>query len=52
MKAGIGVCVNDAVDEVKEISDWETTNPGGKGAVRGNYCENTKGTEPVEFRHI
>lgn len=32
--AGIGVCVNDAVQEVKEISDYITEKKGGQGAVR------------------
>ena len=33
-QAGIGVCVSDACDEVKVYSDWQTTLPGGHGAVR------------------
>jgi len=33
-RSGIGVCVADAVDEVKEVSDWQSALPGGKGAVR------------------
>ena len=34
IRAGIGVCVNDAVEEVKLYADWQTTLPGGRGAVR------------------
>ena len=33
-RAGIGVCVKDAADEVKQYADWQTTLPGGRGAVR------------------
>ncbi len=32
--AGIGVCPSDAVDEVKEVADWITNHPGGKGCLR------------------
>lgn len=31
---GCGVCPSDAVDEVKEIADFVSTKPGGKGCVR------------------
>ena len=33
-RAGIGVCVHDAADEVKRYADWQTALPGGRGAVR------------------
>jgi 3-deoxy-D-manno-octulosonate 8-phosphate phosphatase (KDO 8-P phosphatase) len=33
-RCGIAVCVADAADEVKHHVAWETTLPGGKGAVR------------------
>ena len=33
-RAGIGVCVKDAAEEVKVYADWQTTLPGGRGAVR------------------
>ena len=33
-RSGIGVCVHDACEEVKSYSDWQTTLPGGHGAVR------------------
>jgi 3-deoxy-D-manno-octulosonate 8-phosphate phosphatase (KDO 8-P phosphatase) len=31
---GVAVCPADAVDEVKEVADWVTTKPGGKGCLR------------------
>lgn len=31
---GCGVCPSDAVDEVKEIADFVSTRPGGKGCAR------------------
>lgn len=31
---GAGVCPSDAVDEVKEVADWITARPGGKGCLR------------------
>ena len=31
---GCGVCPSDAVDEVKEIADWVSSRPGGKGCLR------------------
>lgn len=31
---GCGVCPNDAVDEVKEVADYISSRPGGKGCVR------------------
>ena len=31
---GCGVCPSDAVEEVKEIADWVTDHPGGKGCLR------------------
>lgn len=31
---GIAVCPADAVDEVKEVADWVTSKPGGKGCLR------------------
>ena len=35
MKAcGCGVCPSDAVEEVKEIADWVSSRPGGKGCLR------------------
>ena len=34
IRAGIGVCVQNAAAEVKPFADWETTLPGGHGAVR------------------
>ena len=34
IRAGIGVCVKDAAEEVKPFADWETVAPGGYGAVR------------------
>ena len=34
IRAGIGVCVQNAAEEVKSFADWETTLPGGEGAVR------------------
>ncbi len=33
-KAGLSACVADAVDEVKAFCDWQSTLPGGRGAVR------------------
>lgn len=33
-QAGLGVAVANAVDSVKEFSDWQTCRSGGKGAVR------------------
>ena len=32
--AGCGVCPADAVDEVKEVADWVTAHPGGRGCLR------------------
>ena len=32
--SGCGVCPSDAVEEVKEIADWVTSRPGGKGCLR------------------
>jgi len=32
--SGCGVCPSDAVEEVKEIADWVTARPGGKGCLR------------------
>lgn len=34
MACGCGVCPEDAVDEVKEIADYISTKPGGKGCAR------------------
>ena len=34
IRCGIGACVAEAVEEVKECSDWQSTLPGGQGAVR------------------
>ena len=31
---GCGVCPSDAVEEVKEIADWVSSRPGGKGCLR------------------
>ena len=31
---GCGVCPSDAVEEVKEIADWISSRPGGKGCLR------------------
>ena len=31
---GVAVCPADAVDEVKEVADWVTSKPGGKGCLR------------------
>jgi len=33
-EVGIGICVNDAYPELKEVADFVTTNKGGYGAVR------------------
>jgi 3-deoxy-D-manno-octulosonate 8-phosphate phosphatase (KDO 8-P phosphatase) len=33
-QVGLGVAVGNAVAKVKEFSDWQTTLPGGRGAVR------------------
>ncbi len=33
-KCGCGVCPSDAVEEVKEIADWVSTFPAGKGCLR------------------
>lgn len=33
-QVGLGVAVADAVRQVKEIADWQTELPGGRGAVR------------------
>jgi len=33
-QVGLGVAVANAVQEVKECADWETTLPGGRGGVR------------------
>ena len=37
-ECGLSVAVNDAVTEVKQIADWITEKPGGRGAVR-EVCE-------------
>ena len=34
LAAGMGVCPSDAVDEIKEIADWVSSRPGGKGCLR------------------
>jgi len=34
--SGCGVCPADAVDEVKEIADWISPFPGGKGCIRNS----------------
>ena len=31
---GCGVCPSDAVEEVREIADWVSSRPGGKGCLR------------------
>jgi len=31
---GCGVCPSDAVEEIKEIADWISSRPGGKGCLR------------------
>ncbi|MBR1700239.1 MAG: HAD hydrolase family protein [Bacteroidales bacterium] len=31
---GCGVCPSDAVEQVKEIADWVSSRPGGKGCLR------------------
>ena len=36
--AGLGIAVADAHPRVKELADWVTENPGGRGAVR-EICE-------------
>lgn len=33
-QAGLGIAVANAVDEVKNIADWQTSKKGGKGAIR------------------
>ncbi len=33
-KVGLGVAVGNAVRQVKEFADWQTSQPGGRGAVR------------------
>jgi len=33
-QAGCSVCPSDAVDEVKQVVDWVTEHPGGKGCIR------------------
>lgn len=37
-KAGLGACPSDAVDAVREISDWISPQAGGNGAVR-SLCD-------------
>lgn len=37
-QVGFGVAVSNAVSQVKEVADWHTTPPGGRGAVR-ELCE-------------
>ena len=32
-RAGIGIAVGDAVEELNEVADWRTNAPGGKGAA-------------------
>jgi len=34
--SGCGVCPSDAVEEVKEIADWVSPFPGGKGCLRNS----------------
>lgn len=34
MACGCGVCPSDAVKEVKDIADWISERPGGKGCIR------------------
>ncbi len=34
---GCGVCPSDAADEVKEIADYISTKPGGKGCIRETF---------------
>ena len=33
-RAGVGIAVADAVEEVRRAADWVTSRPGGRGAVR------------------
>jgi len=40
IQSGCGVCPSDAVEEVKEIADWVSAYPGGKGCLR-NAIETT-----------
>ena len=34
--SGCGVCPSDAVDDIKEIADWVSPFPGGKGCLRNS----------------
>lgn len=48
-KVGLACCPNDAVDEVKNISDFISSKKGGRGAIRElcDFVLNAKGIEPL-----
>ena len=50
-KVGLACCPNDAVDEVKNISDFISSKEGGRGAIRElcDFVLNAKGIEPLSI---
>jgi len=50
-QVGLPIAVKNAVDEVKKIALWETTKPGGKGAVR-EVCDIIYAAKKCETRGV
>lgn len=50
-KVGLACCPNDAVDEVKNISDFISSKKGGRGAIRElcDFVLNSQGIEPLSI---
>lgn len=50
-KVGLACCPNDAVDEVKNISDFISSKEGGRGAIRElcDFVLNSQGVEPLSI---